>query len=184
MQAGTIIGVGTYTPKYAPQDANGQSDNVTPYWMIGATAVEIEVDSETGHIRILKMVNAVDCGAPLNPRIVETQISGAAIMQLGFTMSEKMEFQAGQVTNASFADYKIPGIHDIPLEMENHIVEGEQGGGPFGAKGVGESSTFGISPSIANALEDAIGIRLTDLPLTPEKVLRAIRSAAGNPLKD
>jgi len=184
MQAGTIIGVGTFTPKYAPQDENGQSPNVTPYWMVGATAVEIEVDVETGHIRILRMVNAVDCGAPLNPRIVETQISGAAIMQLGFTLSEKMEFQSGQVTNASFADYKIPGIHDIPDSMENVILEGQQTGGPFGAKGVGESSTFGVSPSIANALEDAVGIRLTDLPLTPEKVLRAIRAAAGTPLED
>lgn len=184
MMAGTIVGTGTFTPDYAPQDANGQSPNVTPYWMIGATAVEVEVDTETGHVRILRMASAVDCGKPLNPRIVETQISGAAIMQLGFTMSEKMDFQAGQVTNASFSDYKIPGIHDIPGQMDNHIVEADQGGGPFGAKGVGESSTFGVSPSIANAIEDAVGVRLTELPLTPEAVLRALRADAGTPLKD
>src|SRR3546814_6466368 len=87
-------------------------------------------------------------------------------------------FEGGQVTNASFADYKIPGIHDIPADMENYIVEATQTSGPFGAKGVGESSTFGVSPAIANAIEDAVGVRLYDLPLTPEKVLRAIRVAA------
>ena len=184
MQAGTIIGTGTFIPDYAPADENGQSPLVTPYWMIGATAVEVEVDTQTGHLEILRMINAVDCGKPLNPRIVETQISGAATMQLGFTLSEEMNFEAGQVTNASFADYKIMGIHDIPGVMENHIVEAEQSNAPFGAKGVGESSTFGISPSIANAIEDAVGVRLYELPLTPEKILRAIRAAAGDPLKD
>lgn len=184
MQAGTIIGTGTFIPDYVSPDADGQSPLVTPYWMIGATAVEIEVDTQTGHVRLTRMVNAVDCGKPLNPRIVETQISGAATMQLGFTLSEEMNFEGGQVTNASFADYKIPGIHDIPPTIENHIVEAEQSKGPFGAKGVGESATFGISPAVANAIEDAVGVRLFDLPLTPEKVLRAIRAAAGNPLKD
>lgn len=184
MQAGTIVGTGTFIPEYESPDANGQSELVTPFWMIGGAGVEIEVDTETGHVRLTRLVNAVDCGRPLNPRIVETQISGAAIMQLGFTMSENMEFDAGQVTNASLADYRIPGIHDIPADIENHIVAAEQRNGPYGSKGVGESATFGISPAIANAIEDAVGVRITDLPLTPEKVLRAIRTAAGNPLKD
>lgn len=183
MQAGTIIGTGAFIPDYKSPDENGQSPKVTPYWMVGATAVEVEVDVETGHVKILRMVNAVDCGTPLNPRVVETQISGAAIMQMGFTMSEKMDFDAGQVTNASFADYKIPGIHDIP-DMESHIVDAEQRDGPFGAKGVGESSTFGVSPAVANAIHDAVGIRIHDLPLTPEKVLRAIRAAAGDPIEE
>jgi CO/xanthine dehydrogenase Mo-binding subunit len=184
MQAGTIIGTGTYIPDYVSPDENGQSPLVTPYWMIGATAVEIEVDTRTGHVRVTRMVSAVDCGKPLNPRIVETQISGAATMQLGFTLSEEMHFEGGQVTNASFADYKIPGIHDIPADSDNHIVEATQNSGPYGAKGVGESATFGVSPAIANAIEDAVGVRLYDLPLTPEKVLRAMRAAAGKPLED
>jgi len=184
MQAGTITGTGSYIPDYASPDEDGQSEKVTPYWMIGATGVELDVDTETGHVHVSRMVNAVDCGTPLNPAIVKTQISGAAIMQFGFTMSEEMHFDAGQVTNASFADYKIPGIHDIPPRMTEHIVDAVQTGGPFGAKGVGESATFGVSPAIASAVEDAVGIRLTELPLTPEKVLRAIRAAAGNPIED
>ncbi|MGA0595867.1 xanthine dehydrogenase family protein molybdopterin-binding subunit [Enterovirga sp. CN4-39] len=180
MQAGNIVGVGTYIPEYkSPDPATGLSENVTPFWMIGGTGVEIEVDSETGHIRILRMINAVDCGRPLNPRVVETQLSGAALMQLGFTLFENMEYDNGQVTNASFADYKIPGIHDVPLRMENDIVEAEQVSGPYGAKGVGESATFGVSPAIASAIHDAVGVRLTEMPLTPEAVFRAIRAQQG-----
>src|SRR5436305_1491453 len=82
---------------------------------------------------------------PINPRIVETQLSGAAVMQLGFTMQEKIELDSGQITNASFADYKIPSILDIPADMTNEAVEADQSSGPFGAKGVGESGTFGVS---------------------------------------
>lgn len=185
MQAGTIVGTGSYIPPYtSPQHGTGQSDNVTPFWMVGATAVEIEIDTETGHVRIEKMINVADVGRPINPRIVETQLSGAAIMQLGFTTTEKMDFEAGQVTNASLADYKIPGILDLPETMTSVVVDANQHNGPFGAKGVGESGTFGVSPAIANAIEDAIGIRLTSLPITPEKVYRAICAARNEPLED
>jgi len=111
-------------------------------------------------------------------------VSGAAVMQLGFTMQEKMEFDAGQVTNASLADYKIPSILDIPSDMLNEAVEAEQASGPFGAKGVGESGTFAVSPAIANAIEDAVGVRLTELPLTAEAVYRALRAAQGAPLEE
>jgi CO/xanthine dehydrogenase Mo-binding subunit len=180
MQAGNIIGVGTFIPEYrSPDPETGQSDKVTPFWMIGGTGVEIEVDVETGHFRILRMINAADLGNPLNPRIVETQLSGAAMMQLGFTMFEEMRLDAGQVTNASLADYKIPGIQDLPQIMENEIVAAHQKNGPFGAKGVGESATFGVSPAIANALFDAVGVRLTELPLTPEAVFMAMRAKEG-----
>jgi CO/xanthine dehydrogenase Mo-binding subunit len=185
MQAGNIVGTGSFIPPYTPTDHDtGQSANVTPFWMVGATGAEVEVDTETGRVRITRIVNVADVGAPINPAIVETQLSGAAIMQLGFTMSEKMEFNAGQCTNASLADYKIPGMLDIPPGMENETVDAEQGSGPFGAKGVGETGTFGVSPAIANAIDDAVGVRLTSLPLTPEAVYRALREKQGNPLKD
>jgi CO/xanthine dehydrogenase Mo-binding subunit len=185
MQAGTVVGFGSFIPSYVPPDKkDGSSKNVTPFWMIGGTGVELEVDTETGHVKIDRMINVVDCGTPLNPKIVETQLSGAAIMQLGFTLYEKMELDAGQVTNASFADYKIPGFHDIPLHFENHMVEAYQHDGPFGAKGVGESATFGVSPAVANAIHDAVGVRLTELPMTPEMVYRAIRAQQNQPLED
>ena len=122
----------------SPDPKTGQSDNVTPFWMVGGAGVEVEVDTETGHVRVTRLINVADGGTPINPGIAQTQLSGAAIMQLGFTMSEDMVFDGGQVTNASLADYKIPGIHDIP-PMENELVDAEQQSGPFGAKGVGES---------------------------------------------
>jgi CO/xanthine dehydrogenase Mo-binding subunit len=131
---------------------------------------------------VLRLVLVADAGTPINPRIVETQLSGAAIMQLGFTMQESMEFDGGQLKNPSLADYKIPGMRDLPERIEVETVEAAEARGPFGAKGVGETGTFAVSPAIANAIHDAVGIRLFDLPLTAERVYRAIRSAAGDPL--
>ncbi|HTD91084.1 MAG TPA: xanthine dehydrogenase family protein molybdopterin-binding subunit, partial [Burkholderiales bacterium] len=184
MQAGNVVGVGSFIPPYTSPDANGQTTDATPFWMIGATGAEVEVDTETGEFKVTRLVNLVDVGRAINPAIVETQISGATIMQLGFTLTERMDFDAGQVTNASLADYKIPGIRDVPLVMENEAVDATQKSGPFGAKGVGESGTFGVSPAIANAIDDAVGVRLTSLPLTAEAVYRALRVKAGDPLQN
>ena len=183
MQAGNIVGVGSFIPPYTSPDANGQTADATPFWMIGATGAEVEVDTETGEFKVTRLVNLVDVGRAINPAIVETQISGATIMQLGFTLFERMDFDAGQVTNASLADYKIPGIRDVPPLMENEAVDAVQHSGPFGAKGVGESGTFGVSPAIANAIDDAVGVRLMSLPLTAEAVYRGLRTKVGNPLK-
>jgi CO/xanthine dehydrogenase Mo-binding subunit len=184
MQAGNVIGTASFVPNYKPPDAQtGLSDNVTPFWMVGGAAAEVEVDTETGHVRILRLINAADCGKPINPTVARTQVSGAAIMQLGFTLSEAMHLDGGQVTNASLADYKIPGIGDIP-PMETEFVAAEQHSGPFGAKGLGETGTFGVSPAIANAIDDAVGVRIVELPITAEAVLRALRAKAGQPLED
>jgi CO/xanthine dehydrogenase Mo-binding subunit len=182
MQAGNVIGTGSYIPTYAsPDAATGQSANVTPFWMIGGAGAEVEVDTETGAVRILRLVNAADAGTPINPAIATTQLSSAAIMQLGFTMFEEMVMDGGQVINASLADYKIPAMLDLP-PMGNELVAASQANGPFGAKGLGESGTFGVSPAIANAIDDAIGVRITTLPLTAEAVLRAIREKEGRAL--
>ena len=176
MQAGTVVGFGSFKPAYAPPDpATGESTNVTPFWMVGATGVEVEVDTETGHVKIINMINVVDAGELVNPKIASTQISGAAVMQCGFTFSEEMLFDEGQLTNGSFADYKIPGIHDVSFPMENICVKATHDGGPYGAKGIGESGTFGVSPAVANAIFDAVGVRITSLPITPEKVFQAIQ---------
>jgi CO/xanthine dehydrogenase Mo-binding subunit len=137
--------------------------------------VEIEVDTETGRVRVTRLINVADVGTPINPKIVETQLSGGAIMQLGFTLFEKMEFDAnGQLRNASLAEYKIPGFLDIPEDITNEAVVAEQRTGPFGGKGVGETATFGVSPAIANAIHDAVGARLTSLPMNPEAVFHAM----------
>jgi CO/xanthine dehydrogenase Mo-binding subunit len=185
MQAGNIVGTGVYKPDYiAPQPGTGLTANVAPFWMVSGVGAEVEVDTETGHVRIARLINVCDIGRPINPKICESQISGAAMMQLGFTMFEKMQFDGGQVTNASLADYKVPGIHDLPDVMENEAIEAYQWNGPFGGKGVGEVATFCVSPAIGNAIDDAVGVRLTELPLNPESVLRALRTKANRPIGD
>ncbi len=183
MQAGNVVGFGTFTPPYAkPDPQTGQSENVTPYWMVNGVGAEIEVDTETGRIKITKLVNVGDVGRAINPATVKRQLTGAAIMQAGITLFEEMLFDGGQVVNASFADYKIAGILDVPADLTGELVEFPHENGPFGAKGCGESGTFGVSPAIANALFDAVGLRMMDAPFTPERVLRALRESQGTPL--
>jgi CO/xanthine dehydrogenase Mo-binding subunit len=185
MQAGNIVGSGTYKPDYIPpQPGTGLTTNVAPFWMVAGAGAEVEVDTETGKVSVTRLINVVDCGKPVNPKIVETQISGATLMQLGFTMFEKMHIDGGQVTNASLADYKIPGIMDVPAVMENEAIDTVQPNGPFGAKGVGETATFCCGPAIANAIDDACGVRITELPLNAETVYRAIRAQQKKPLED
>jgi CO/xanthine dehydrogenase Mo-binding subunit len=109
MQAGNVIGSATYVPTYQPPDKDtGMSENVTPFWMIGGTGAEVEVDTETGHVRIIRLVNVADCGTPINPDIARTQLSGGSIMALGATLFEAMELDSGQVTNASRSPRQSP----------------------------------------------------------------------------
>jgi CO/xanthine dehydrogenase Mo-binding subunit len=182
MQAGNIIGTGTFIPAYDKPDEFGQSAKATPFWGVGASGAEVEIDTETGCLTITKLINVADVGTAINPALVRVQLSGAAIMQLGFTTTEEMVFNEGQLTNGSLADYKIPTLLDLPREFVNGYVESQQSDGPFGAKGAGESATIALSPAIGNAIADAIGIDLTDLPLTAEAIYRGLQTLNGTPL--
>ncbi|MBX9740278.1 MAG: xanthine dehydrogenase family protein molybdopterin-binding subunit [Beijerinckiaceae bacterium] len=183
MQAGNIIGTGSFIPDYQkPDTKTGQTIKGTPFWGVGASGAEVEVDTETGHFTITKLVNVADVGTAINPKMVLQQLSGAAIMQLGFTTTENMVFRDGQLTNGSLADYKIPNLLDMPREFINDYTQSRQKDGPFGAKGAGESTTIALSPAIGNAIADAIGLFLPDLPITPESIFRALQDANGTPL--
>jgi CO/xanthine dehydrogenase Mo-binding subunit len=180
MQAGNIVGTGSFIPEYQkPDPETGQSERATPFWGVGAAGAEVEVDTETGWVTVNKVFNVIDAGTVLNPKLVQQQISGSAIMQMGFTLTENMVFQDGQLTNGSLADYKIPNILDMPATWVCETVASTQHSGPFGAKGAGESASIALSPAIGNAVADALGIRLTDLPITPEGVYRALREASA-----
>src|SRR5260370_27823633 len=109
---------------------------MSPYRMLGGAGAESEADTETGRIRVTKLVNVGDAGSAINPDIVERQLIGAGTMQFGFTVFEEMIFNEGQVVNASFADYKIPGMIDLPDELSVVLVEVPHQHGPFGANGV------------------------------------------------
>lgn len=140
----------------------------------GTQAAEVEVDPETGRVKVLKIAAAHETGRTINPTMAEGQIEGAVAQGIGYALTEKLIFQKGKVINDGFLDYKIPTIADVP-EIEAILVETGDPHGPFGAKGIGEPGLVPTAPAIANAIYNAIGIRLRDLPMTPEKVLRAIK---------
>jgi CO/xanthine dehydrogenase Mo-binding subunit len=143
-----------------------------------AQVADIEVDPETGEVKILRYVAAQDVGRAINPLSVRGQVQGAIMQGLGQALSEACLFVNGKMQNPSFLDYKIFSSLDAP-KVEVHLVEREADDGPFGAKGVGEPPIMPPLASIANAVYDAVGVRIYDLPITPEKVLRAIQEKPG-----
>jgi carbon-monoxide dehydrogenase large subunit len=143
------------------------------FWMLCTQAAEIEVDIETGVIRVVKIAAAADVGKAINPMTVEQQIEGGAVMGASNAILESFSYRDGRIENGSLADYKVATIQDLP-EIVPIIVESVHDEAPFGAKGVGEPAAAATPPAIGNALYDAIGVRIRDLPITPEKVLEAM----------
>ena len=141
--------------------------------IFAAHVAEVEVDTETGEVRIIKHCAALDCGRAINPSAVECQIEGAVSHGLGWTLLENMIWEEGKTLNPSFLDYRIPTIFDAP-EVETIMVETIDPQGPFGAKGAGEPAMVPLAASINNAIYNAIGVRFHELPITPEKVLKAL----------
>jgi CO/xanthine dehydrogenase Mo-binding subunit len=152
----------------------GQSEKCTEYWFPSATAAEVEVDTETGQVKILQLWSVGDTGTAINPSHCEQQLQSAAIMQLGLSMFEEMIFEEGQLLNGSLLDYQVASINDMPEFIKPIVVQVPHEDGPFGAKGAGETGALTVAPAIANAIEDAVGVRIRELPLTPERVLRAL----------
>jgi nicotinate dehydrogenase large molybdopterin subunit len=147
-----------------------------PTFSFGTHGVVVEVDAETGVVEVEKIVASHDVGKAINPALVEGQIEGGAVMGQGHVLMEEVEFDdQGQLLNASLMDYHIPTSHHIP-EIETHLVESAaDADGPYGAKGVGESALIPIGPAIANAVADAIGVRINEIPLSPERIVAALR---------
>ena len=143
-----------------------------------AVFVEVEVDVETGVLRVLKVVEAVDCGQVVNPKMAEGQIEGAAIQSVGYALYERMPFDSGgRMQFRSFRDYTIATAIDVP-EIVSILVPTHEPTGPFGAKAIAEIPINGPAPAIANALFHATGVRVRDIPLTPDRILAALRAAA------
>jgi len=172
-----ILGRGWYGGKgdYPSLPHKTQGKEYVPGWKYAAQAVEVEVDEETGIIKVIKIASAHDVGTSLNPIGVKGQIVGGVVMGLGYALHERLEFEEGRVINPSFMDYKLPSSQQIP-EIVPIPVEVPLPEGPFGAKGVGELAVVGIAPAIGNAIYDAFKVRIKDLPLFPERVLSAIEN--------
>lgn len=147
--------------------------NLSCSWAFGCHGVEVEVDTQTGQVAVLNYQAAHDVGKALNPLFIEGQIYGAAVMGTGMALTEELKLDHGQVMNGSFTDYKLLTAKDS-LPVTPIIVETDDPAGPYGAKGIGEPGCVPSPPAIANAIYDAIGVRLSELPMTPERVLKAI----------
>jgi xanthine dehydrogenase molybdenum-binding subunit len=172
-----IIGEGWYDPPTKLVDKDTYKGNISATYGFGAQMAEVEVDTETGKVRVLRLVCANDVGRAINPMAVEGQIEGGVQMGLGYALTEEVIVKEGRVLNPDFLDYRLFTTADMP-EIESIIVETDDPQGPFGAKGVGEMGGTPTAAAIANAIYDAVGIRLTTLPMTPERVLKALDEKA------
>jgi CO/xanthine dehydrogenase Mo-binding subunit len=172
-----IVGFGSYVSPIILDDENGHSERMCCYYAYTAFGVEVAVNEETGEIKILKCVGVSDMGQPINPSLCEVQIEGGMSMGVGLAMYEEMKFDNGLPLNPSFADYKVPTVFEIPIgeNMESLLAWDPNEEGPFGAKGLGESTLSAIAPAIANAIYDAVGVRLYNQPLSRENVWQAIQ---------
>jgi len=177
-RGGAIVGSGSFMPEFTsavqdPETAQGGHPNV--HYTVGAAAVKIEIDKQTGKVRILKAVEALDAGKAINPMNIKHQIYGGLLQGFATALYEDMRFdENGKILNPNFTDYKIPTSLDIPDEVVPIIVEVPQPDGPYGARGIGEHPMIPAAPIIANAVEDALGIRIKSMPITAEKIAMAI----------
>lgn len=172
---GRLTGVGNYTvPDWAVVPDQSRYGNISVGYPFGSQVAEVEVDIETGNVNILGLWTAHDLGKAINPMGAEGQIEGGVVQGIGYATTESYFWDNGKVLNTNFADYKIPTALDIP-PISIALIESEDPNCPYGAKGLGEPSLIATAPAIANALFDAIGIRMRELPMTSENILSALR---------
>lgn len=152
-----------------------------PYWpyTFNACAVEVEVDTNTGIVNVLRASFAQDAGKAVNPHLLEGQMDGGFAMALGYALFEDLKLENGVIKNNKFSKYLIPTAMDM-VDVDKIIIEDPEMTAPYGAKGIGEPVMIPIAPAILNAIYNAIGVRITELPVTPEKLIKAIREAGAN----
>jgi xanthine dehydrogenase molybdenum-binding subunit len=166
---------------YDPANENMGKDfrgNMSMTYTFGTHGVRVRVDEETGKVQVLKYVAAHDVGKAINPLLLEGQVYGGVMMGLGYALTEQVISEKGQNMNPNFRDYKILTAKDV-VPIEAPVLETYDADGPFGAKGIGEPGCVPTAPAVANAIYDALGVRIKDLPITPEKVLAAVRGKQG-----
>ena len=167
MQGGTLVGDGQV--KTLTKDEFGEK-STSAFWFLAAGAAEVEVDTDTGKFKLLKYATAVDVGKALNPLGCRQQLAGAAITGIGQAIFEEIAYDNGQLINPNLVDYVLPSLGDMPPVIDPICVETPDRNGPFGAKGIGESALIPVAPAIANAIYDAVGVRIKDLPIKAEKI--------------
>ncbi|MGH7769681.1 MAG: xanthine dehydrogenase family protein molybdopterin-binding subunit, partial [Candidatus Binatia bacterium] len=171
MQGGTLVGEGQV--KTSTKNDFGEK-STSAFWFLAAGAAEVEVDVETGKLKLVNYATAVDVGKAINPLGCRQQLAGAAITGIGQALFEEIAYDNGQLINPNLIDYVLPSLGDMPPVIDPICVEVPDPSGPFGAKGIGESALIPVAPAIANAVFDAVGVRIKDLPIKAEKIFLAL----------
>ena len=167
---GEMIGHGEAGPEI--------TDNQLPvFWEVGMGAAEVAVDHETGEVKLKRFTSVADVGKAIHPEHCVAQEEGAAMQGIGHTFFEQLVYDKGQLLNPNLVDYRVPTFADVPEEFHTALVENGDGPGPFGVRGMAEGGILSVAPSVCNALARATGIRIKDLPLTPERVWRALKDS-------
>ena len=175
-KAGEIIAQGLYKDKRSPKAVLGST---ATFWEVGWGGVEVEVDPDTGVVRLLNYVSVCDTGKAINPEQCIGQDEGAVMFGIGHTLMEEMIYDDGQLLNGNMVDYRVPTFKDLPDHLHTILLENGNGPGPFGSKGIGEGGLLPVASAIANAVSRAVGVRIQDLPLTPPKIWRALQEKAS-----
>ncbi len=171
-----LIGSGIFNQKSKTVDLEtGQSERPCAFWMYSTQCAEVEVDEETGQVRVVGFTAAHDVGKAINPDLVVGQIVGGVVQGQGIALMEKVEMENGRILNSNFLDYKMGTVHETPGHIIPIIVEEAHQEGPYGAKGIGEGVLAPTAAALSNAIYDAVGVRIHDLPLTPEKIYFALK---------
>ncbi|MHB1405802.1 MAG: xanthine dehydrogenase family protein molybdopterin-binding subunit [Desulfitobacteriaceae bacterium] len=168
-----FIGFAWYDNTTADVDHDTNQGDAYATYIYATQVADVEVDTDTGEVTVLRVGAAHDCGKAINPKNVEQQIEGAVAQGMGYAIMEEVMLQNGKTTTPSFTKYLLPTSQDVP-EVHTYIVEDSAPNGPYGAKGVGEGAIIPTAAAIVNAVYDAIGVRFFDLPITPEKILAAL----------
>ncbi len=177
LKAGTIVGTGKYKPPRLGGSYKGAAVGTSPAYGCSAQVVEVSVDMETGEITVEAMTDAHDCGLAVNRTLVEGQMQGSLSMGLGECLFEEVKFDSrGRILNPSLGEYRIPTALDMP-NVKSIIVESREPNGPYGAKEVGEGAIMPTIPAILNAIYDATGVRISELPVTSERLYLAMKKA-------
>lgn len=171
-KGGEMVGRGSYQDKKSKKAALGSP---TTFWETSWGGVEVEVDRDTGRVNVLKYVSIADVGQAIHPIQCVGQDEGAVMFAIGHTLLEEMVYKDGQLLNPNLIDYRVPSFLDLPKKFETILLENRNGPGPYGSKGMGEGGLLPVASAIGNAVYNAVGVRMYDLPLTPERVWRAIR---------
>ena len=168
---GEMIGHGEAGPEI--------TDNKLPvFWEVGMGTAEVAIDRETGEVKLTKFISVADVGKAIHPEHCIAQEEGAAMQGIGHTFFEELVYDNGQLVNPNLVDYRIPTFDEVPEEFHTVLVENGDGPGPFGVRGMAEGGILSVAPSVCNAIDRATGVRIKELPLTPERVWRALRAGA------